>query len=116
MADARPAGIHSTSPIPSPTTVRPGPRPPPPEGATRGPARRRATPSPPGAPMAPEPFRTPARRLLSAALMMLALAAPAHALRLVNYNILNYPGTSGPSRDPSFRTILAPLSPDVLIT
>ena len=68
--------------------------------------------------MAPEPHRPAARRLfaLSAALALFALAAPAHALRLIDYNILNYPGTSGPTRDPSFRTILSPLAGDVLIT
>src|SRR5262249_40053020 len=74
-------------------------------------------------PMAPEPWRTQARpslgwglRLLSAAVAVSLLAAPAHALRVVAYNILNYPGTSGPSRDPSYRPILGPLSPDVLTT
>ena len=51
----------------------------------------------------------------SALLLLLALAAPAHALRLVNWNILNYPGTTGPARDPSFRTVLSPLSADVLV-
>src|SRR5262245_27345160 len=69
--------------------------------------------------MAPEPNRTPAaRRLLTsyAVLALIALAAPAQALRLINYNILNYPGSSGPTRDPSFRTILSPLAGDVLIT
>jgi hypothetical protein len=66
--------------------------------------------------MAPEPFRTPALRLLSATLFLIALAAPAHALRFVAFNILNYPGTSGPTRDPFYRTILAPLGVDVLST
>jgi hypothetical protein len=76
--------------------------------------------------MAPEPDprhagpRTPATRRLPvfftlASLALFALAAPAHALRLVNYNVLNYPGSSGPTRDPSFRTILAPLSPDIFV-
>src|SRR5580765_3602596 len=68
--------------------------------------------------MAPEPFRTPAARWLSAVsavLALLAVAAPAHALRVVDYNVLNYPGSSGPTRDPSFRTILSPLSPDVFV-
>ena len=73
--------------------------------------------------MAPEPLRTQARpshgwvpRLLSAAVSLSLLAAPAHALRVVAYNILNYPGTSGPTRDPSYRTIFSPLSADVLTT
>src|ERR1043166_6152360 len=66
--------------------------------------------------MAPEPLRTPALRLLSAMLFLVALASPAHALRFMAYNILNYPGTTGATRDPSYRVILAPLSPDVLAT
>src|SRR5580765_6155457 len=68
--------------------------------------------------MAPVPFRTPAARwrsAVSAVLALLAVAAPAHALRVVDYNVLNYPGSSGPTRDPSFRTILSPLSPDVFV-
>src|SRR6266705_4977325 len=64
--------------------------------------------------MAPEPIRTPALRLLSATLFLLTLAAPAHALRVVVWNILNYPGATGAARDPSYRTVLAPLAPDVL--
>jgi hypothetical protein len=68
--------------------------------------------------MAPEPSRTPASRWLPAfsAALLLALAAPAHALRLIDWNILNYPGTTGATRDPFYRTVLAPLSPDVLVT
>src|SRR5262245_59311877 len=68
--------------------------------------------------MAPEAFRTPAPRRLSPWLFLcglLALASPAHALRIVNYNVLNYPGSTGPTRDPFFRTILSPLSPDVFV-
>ena len=68
--------------------------------------------------MAPEPFRTQAARLLSVRLLVcgvLALASPAHALRIVTYNVLNYPGTTGPTRDPFYRTILAPLSPDIFV-
>ena len=68
--------------------------------------------------MAPEPSRTPASRWLPAfsAALLFALAAPAHALRLIDWNILNYPGTTGATRDPFYRTVLAPLSPDVLVT
>lgn len=51
------------------------------------------------------------------ALAAAALLAPAaHALRVMDYNVLNYPGNSGPARDPRYRTILQPLSPDVLVT
>lgn len=64
------------------------------------------------------PNRTaPAWRPLLAAVLATILLAPAsHALRLVNYNVLNYPGSSGAARDPNFRTVLAPLNADVLIT
>jgi hypothetical protein len=70
--------------------------------------------------MAPEPPRTPASRwlpVLSAGFAaLLALAAPAHALRLIDWNILNYPGTTGATRDPFYRTVLSLVSPDVLVT
>jgi len=65
--------------------------------------------------MAPEPIRTLASRLLSVLFVAALTAAPAHALRLVNYNILNYPGSTGAVRDPFFRTVLAPLAPDVFV-
>ena len=64
--------------------------------------------------MAPEPFRTPASRLRTALFLTLLLCSPAHAVRLVNYNILNYPGTTGSARDPLYRQILAPLTPDLI--
>ena len=66
--------------------------------------------------MAPEPFRTPASRLLSALFLTVALTAPAHAVRVVDYNILNYPGTTGAARDPLYRQILSPLGPDIVCT
>ncbi len=56
------------------------------------------------------------RAALVLALATPLAAAPAHALRIVDYNILNYPGTTGPTRDPRYRTILQPLNADVLIT
>ena len=62
--------------------------------------------------------RSPLRSLSRAlpAVLCLTLAAhPALALRLVNHNILNYPGTTGPARDPLYRTILQPLSPDIFV-
>jgi hypothetical protein len=49
------------------------------------------------------------------ALAVLLAVPPAHALRLVNYNILNYPGPSGTARAPYFRTILTPLDADVIV-
>lgn len=68
--------------------------------------------------MPPEP--RPAlgmRSILATSLVVagaLAAAAPAHALRIVNYNVTNYPSVMGAARDPYFRTILAPLGADVV--
>ncbi len=64
--------------------------------------------------MAPEPARFFARIALVCALA--TIAVPAHALRLVNWNILNYPGSTGTTRDPFYRTVLAPLNVDVIVT
>src|SRR5262245_42978202 len=74
--------------------------------------------------MAPEPAPPPAgprapafRRSVPTALaLLLALAAPAGAMRVIDYHILNYPCSSGPARDPYCRVVRAPLSPDVLVT
>ncbi len=63
----------------------------------------------------PEPRRAPAPGLLPALALLLVLAAPAQALRVVNYNILNYPGTTGAARDPLFRTVLQPLAADIVV-
>jgi hypothetical protein len=66
--------------------------------------------------MAPEPWsRRILRALALVVLSALVVAPSAHALRLIDYNVLNYPGTTGPARDPYFRTILAPLSPDIFV-
>lgn len=48
--------------------------------------------------------------------LALLLAVPARALRVVDYNVLNYPGSSGPARAPYYRTILAPLNADAIVT
>jgi hypothetical protein len=56
------------------------------------------------------------RVFTAAALLALLCAAPAHALRLVSYNILSYPGSSGAARAPYYRTILEPLRADVIVT
>jgi hypothetical protein len=45
----------------------------------------------------------------------LGLAAPAHALRLVNYNVTNYPSVNFPARQPYFRTVFAPLNADIVV-
>ncbi|HET7226003.1 MAG TPA: choice-of-anchor D domain-containing protein [Candidatus Eisenbacteria bacterium] len=58
--------------------------------------------------------RLPAALAAFAALAV--FAPPARALRIVDYNVLNYPGSSGPARDPRYRTILQPLAADVIVT
>jgi endonuclease/exonuclease/phosphatase family metal-dependent hydrolase len=40
---------------------------------------------------------------------------PASAVKLMNYNILNYPGASGAAREDEFRTIMTAVHPDILI-
>ena len=57
-----------------------------------------------------------ARLFAPAAFLALLCAAPAHALRVVDYNILDYPGTTGSARAPYYRTILQPLNADVIVT
>ncbi|MFN8586609.1 MAG: choice-of-anchor D domain-containing protein [Candidatus Eisenbacteria bacterium] len=66
--------------------------------------------------MAPEPFRGLAARLALALAACFVLSTPAHALRLINHNILNYPGTTGAARDPNYRVIYSPLAPDIVVT
>ena len=63
----------------------------------------------------PSRYGFPRRALLAAALASFLLISPAHALRIVNYNLLNYPGTSVSVRNPHFRTIMAPLGADVVV-
>ncbi len=71
--------------------------------------------------MAPEPKRTFVLSCMAFSAALLALAAPAHALRIVNYNILNYPSSSSTGalnatvRNPHFRTIFSPLGADVVV-
>jgi endonuclease/exonuclease/phosphatase family metal-dependent hydrolase len=55
------------------------------------------------------------RALATSALAVALSASSAHALRVVNYNILNYPGTSATVRNPHFRTVIGPLAADVLV-
>ncbi len=70
--------------------------------------------------MVPDNARTLRLRLTLLA-ALLSLAAPAHALRVVNYNLLNYPSSSSTgainagTRNPHFRTILSPLAADVVV-
>jgi len=63
------------------------------------------------------PVRGP-RLVLCCALFASLAAAPAHALRIVDYNITNY-GSNGsfnfPARQPYFRTIFSPLNADIVV-
>lgn len=60
------------------------------------------------------------RRLLSrtilAGLLVGMGSAPASALRVAAYNVLNYPSNVASTREPAFRTLLLALDPDVLVT
>jgi endonuclease/exonuclease/phosphatase family metal-dependent hydrolase len=40
---------------------------------------------------------------------------PAHALRIVNYNIMVYPNVDVSGRNPHFRAVMAPVSPDIVV-
>ena len=67
--------------------------------------------------MAPErPAAAFPRALCLAILFAIGAAPPAHASRIVDWNILNYPGNSGPTRDPYYRTVLAPIGADLVVT
>ncbi|MBM3319698.1 MAG: endonuclease/exonuclease/phosphatase family protein [Candidatus Eisenbacteria bacterium] len=58
------------------------------------------------------------RRLIAAVLLASVLAIPpifAEEIALATWNLLNYPGSTGPERAPYFRTVLGSLGPDVLV-
>ena len=54
-------------------------------------------------------------RAIGVALALLLLAAPAPAVRVCTYNILNFPGTTGAARADDFRIVLEEVDPDVLV-
>ncbi len=56
-------------------------------------------------------------RLVTVLVALQLLAGPSLAgeLRLMDYNILNYPGSTGTSRAPHFRTIIGEVAPDILV-
>jgi endonuclease/exonuclease/phosphatase family metal-dependent hydrolase len=56
--------------------------------------------------------------VLAGVVLLLAAASvrDAQALRVVNYNLTNYPGNNSALRNPKFRTILAGTGADVLVT
>jgi len=58
--------------------------------------------------------RAPLWVLLLAA-VLIAAAAPADAIRVVTYNILNFPGSTGAEREDDFRTVTGELDADVLV-
>ena len=67
--------------------------------------------------MAPVPSRGLAARVfVVAALVSLTAAPAARALRLVDYNVTNYPGVLFTQRQPHFRTIFTPLNADILVS
>ncbi|MBC8146341.1 MAG: hypothetical protein H7X80_12210, partial [bacterium] len=48
------------------------------------------------------------------AMTVVATAQPA-PLRIATYNILNYPGSTGPARNAQFRTVVAAMQPHVIV-
>ena len=60
------------------------------------------------------PDLTVALVALGVALMML-IPQPAAAVRVVTYNILNFPGSTGGAREDDFRTVVEGLDADVLV-
>jgi len=62
------------------------------------------------------PHRWKIGSLFGLALLALATAAvPAHALRVVTWNLLQYPAVSLSTRQPHFRTVMAAINADVVI-
>lgn len=55
-----------------------------------------------------------ARRALLVVSLLLVGAAPARALRIVDYNFTNFPSVSGSARIPRFAYILSPVGADVI--
>jgi endonuclease/exonuclease/phosphatase family metal-dependent hydrolase len=53
--------------------------------------------------------------LLTVALLLLLTPPDASAMRVVTYNILNFPGTTGSDREDDFRTVVAGLDADVIV-
>jgi hypothetical protein len=64
--------------------------------------------------MAPEPRSRRLAGALVVAAFAAACATPSQALRLVNYNVTNYPSVLLAQRQPHFRTILTPLGADIV--
>ena len=66
--------------------------------------------------MAPEAWvERLSRACLFVTLAMISRAPAAHALRIVNHNVTNYPSVLGSARNPHFRTIQTPLAADIVV-
>jgi len=59
--------------------------------------------------------RTGPATAIAAALLLLATAAPAHALKLATWNLIDYPDLLLSTRQPNLRTEFAALDPDLVI-
>ncbi len=55
------------------------------------------------------------RTYSAVAFLALLLVPPAHALRVVNYNLMYYPNVNVSGRNPYFRTVMSPLGADVVV-
>ena len=64
--------------------------------------------------MARRPAAAPALALLVALAWLVAGAAPALALKVATWNVLNYPPADLANRQPNLRTVIAALDPDVI--
>jgi hypothetical protein len=66
--------------------------------------------------MTPEPRPLPWRRIgIAAALLVCTSTAPAHALRILNWNILNFPGSAPSSRYSAYQQIIGFIGPDLMV-
>ncbi|MFH1501487.1 MAG: choice-of-anchor D domain-containing protein [Candidatus Eisenbacteria bacterium] len=61
------------------------------------------------------PLRLRAAGVLLLLVAFVAMAAPASAVRVCTYNVLNFPGSTGTARVPHFRTVIQELDADVLV-
>src|SRR5262249_13090264 len=65
--------------------------------------------------MAPEPRRVHFVRVAAFVLATVWFAPPAHALRILDYNVLNSPRSRAAPRKPLYRTMLGPVAPDLMV-
>lgn len=55
------------------------------------------------------------KSIILLAVLCIATSFPQFTAKVMTYNVLNYPGSSGPERNPYFRTILTATNPDILV-